>query len=78
MTADAELELCVDDEGPGIPAEDRERIFESFFRKRSEPQLKVPGHGLGLATRARSLSSRHIKAQPSTQSGTPRPVPMRA
>jgi two-component system sensor histidine kinase KdpD len=49
ITDDAELELAVDDEGLGIPVEDRERIFEPFFRGRSAVQLTVPGHGLGLA-----------------------------
>jgi two-component system sensor histidine kinase KdpD len=49
ITDEVELELSVEDEGPGIPAEDRERIFEPFFRKRTAQQLKVPGHGLGLA-----------------------------
>ena len=39
------LELAVDDEGPGVPVADRERIFEPFFRN----QPDVPGHGLGLA-----------------------------
>jgi len=39
------LELAVDDEGPGVPLADRERIFEPFFRN----QPDVPGHGLGLA-----------------------------
>jgi hypothetical protein len=49
ITAANELELSVDDEGPGIPAEDRGRIFEPFFRKRTAEQSNVPGHGLGLA-----------------------------
>jgi signal transduction histidine kinase len=49
ITDDAELELSVEDEGPGIPAQDRERIFEPFFRKQSADHSHVPGHGLGLA-----------------------------
>jgi signal transduction histidine kinase len=40
-----ELELAVEDDGPGVPAEDRERIFEPFFRR----ETSVAGHGLGLA-----------------------------
>ena len=39
------LELTIDDEGPGVPIHLRKRIFEPFFRHRSD----VPGHGLGLA-----------------------------
>jgi two-component system sensor histidine kinase KdpD len=49
ITDDGELELSVEDEGPGIPAEDRECIFEPFFRNRTAQQSGVPGHGLGLA-----------------------------
>jgi signal transduction histidine kinase len=49
ITEDAELEFTVDDEGPGIPAADRERIFEPFFRNLVAERSKVSGHGLGLA-----------------------------
>ncbi len=49
ITADGELEFTIDDEGPGVPAEDRRRIFEPFFRKRAVKKSNVPGNGLGLA-----------------------------
>lgn len=38
--------LRVTDSGPGIPAEDRERVFDRFFRRSGS---NVPGTGLGLA-----------------------------
>ena len=38
----SELRICVEDEGVGIVAEDRERIFEPFFT------TKAPGDGTGL------------------------------
>jgi two-component system sensor histidine kinase GlrK len=41
--------LQVDDQGPGIPIEDRERIFDPFYRTRTPQQGPVKGTGLGLA-----------------------------
>jgi PAS domain S-box-containing protein len=41
--------LSVSDEGPGIAAADREKLFQKFFRARDEVALKTPGTGLGLA-----------------------------
>jgi two-component system, OmpR family, sensor histidine kinase KdpD len=44
----SEIRLWVEDQGPGIPLQDRERIFEKFYR--GETSGKVPsGTGLGLA-----------------------------
>ena len=41
------LELAVDDAGPGIPSDERELVFERFYRS-SEARSR-PGSGLGLA-----------------------------
>jgi two-component system, OmpR family, sensor histidine kinase KdpD len=48
ITDDGGLEISVEDEGPGIPPEDRESIFEPFFRSQATEQSTVAGHGLGL------------------------------
>jgi len=37
--------LEVEDDGPGIPLEDREKVFARFYRRRDQGQ----GAGLGLA-----------------------------
>jgi len=47
---DDEVVLRVSDDGPGVPAADRERLFEPFFTSRRE----TGGTGLGLSI-ARSL-----------------------
>ncbi|TGG90716.1 HAMP domain-containing protein [Natronospirillum operosum] len=47
-TADQVL-ICVDDDGPGIPAEHRQRIFEPFVRLDKARNRDTGGHGLGLS-----------------------------
>ncbi|WP_203337089.1 HAMP domain-containing sensor histidine kinase [Nocardioides limicola] len=48
--------LTVDDEGPGIAAEDRPHVFERFYR--STRARSMPGSGLGLAI-VRQVMDRH-------------------
>ncbi len=49
-TAEGPLALIqIDDEGPGIVPEDRERIFDPFYRTRTPQHGPVKGTGLGLA-----------------------------
>jgi NtrC-family two-component system sensor histidine kinase KinB len=45
---DGWFECCVSDQGPGIPPEHRERVFEKFFRIRDARAVRAPGTGLGL------------------------------
>jgi two-component system sensor histidine kinase GlrK len=41
--------LEVADEGPGVPAAERERVFDSFFQGSPPAEGRVKGSGLGLA-----------------------------
>ena len=50
--------VTVADDGIGIPVEDRERIFEKFYRARNRTEVAAPGTGLGLAI-AREIITKH-------------------
>ena len=49
--------LLVDDAGPGVPEQDRARIFERFARGAGSIRTATDGSGLGLA-----LVARHMRA----------------
>jgi signal transduction histidine kinase len=48
MTVDYQAILHVDDDGPGIPLADRQRIFEAFVQLDAHSNPDLPGYGLGL------------------------------
>lgn len=43
------FQLSIEDDGPGIPEEERARVFESFVRLYNEDSTQAGGFGLGLA-----------------------------
>ncbi|MGB1311836.1 MAG: ATP-binding protein, partial [Leucothrix sp.] len=43
------IELCVKDEGPGVPEADLKRLFEPFFRSDTSRNEKTGSNGVGLA-----------------------------
>ncbi len=55
--ADTEGIISVSDSGPGIPSEERDRIFEKFHRLDAGDSKETYGYGLGLY-----LSRRLIEA----------------
>ncbi|MBJ6764161.1 HAMP domain-containing protein [Myxococcaceae bacterium JPH2] len=57
--------LHVDDDGPGIPLPDRERVFLPFTRLDDSRQRKTGGHGLGLAIVHRVMQAHQGRAQAS-------------
>ena len=56
--AGSSLIVSVDDAGPGIPSEDRERVFDRFHRRDSARDRASGGSGLGLGI-ARAIVVAH-------------------
>ena len=52
------VEIAIDDEGPGIPADRREDAFKPFYRLDPSRNPETPGVGLGL-TIARDIARGH-------------------
>jgi len=67
---DDRVEITVDDEGPGIPADERELVFERFYR--SVESRAMPGSGLGLAIVKQVMESHggSVRAEESPRGGT--------
>jgi signal transduction histidine kinase len=47
--------LTIEDDGPGIPSDERDRVFEAFYRS---PSAAAGGSGLGLAI-VREIATAH-------------------
>lgn len=60
---DAHCWLSVEDNGPGIPEAERERVFEPFVRLDHSRDRRTGGHGLGLAIVQRIMGWHHGQAQ---------------
>ena len=43
-----EVVLSVEDDGPGIPPEQREKVFERFYPRHGRPAAARPGLGLSI------------------------------
>lgn len=54
----AQLEISVCDDGPGIPPEELEKVFEPFYRLESSRNRDTGGTGLGLSI-ARDVAQAH-------------------
>ena len=53
-----EVAVTVEDRGPGIPARERSRIFEPFYRGAHAAVGNIPGSGLGLSI-VRHVAAKH-------------------
>jgi signal transduction histidine kinase len=55
---DGLVRISVADEGPGIPYEERDRLFAAFFRgRRTRALAETPGAGLGLSIARRDIEA---------------------
>jgi signal transduction histidine kinase len=59
MVVDDEINILIDDDGPGIPANDRERVFAPFTRLEDSRNRSTGGYGLGLAIAKRIIDAHH-------------------
>ena len=68
---DEEIQLCVEDSGPGIPEEKLNQIFDPFFRVDDSRTQRTGGFGLGLAIAKRAvlIHKGHIYAKNLPQGG---------
>jgi signal transduction histidine kinase len=67
-----EIVLRVDDDGPGIPAAERERVFERFVRLDAARTRDAGGAGMGLAI-VREIATAHgarVHIEESREGGT--------
>ena len=67
----ATVEIVVEDDGPGIPPAERERVFEPFYRLDRSRDRSTGGFGLGLsiARKALDLHGGTITVEESTLGG---------
>lgn len=57
LASDQGCEIWVDDDGIGIPDDERERVFEPFYRLDRSRDRATGGFGLGLAISRRALEA---------------------
>lgn len=72
------VEIAVADQGPGIPAADREAIFERFFRGASRGEVEGSGLGLAIAKRAIERAGGTLRLDTAVASGTRFVITLRA
>jgi two-component system, OmpR family, osmolarity sensor histidine kinase EnvZ len=65
------VDILIDDDGPGVPAPERERVFQPFIRLDTSRNPSTGGVGLGL-TIARDVARSHggdVRLETSPQGG---------
>ena len=68
--AEHQITFAISDQGIGIPAEDRDRLFDVFHRGRNVGNVAGTGLGLAIAKKAVDLHAGHIEVASADGSGT--------
>ena len=71
-TRGAGYEIVVEDEGPGIPEDDQQRVFEPFVRLETSRNSATGGTGLGL-TLVKAIAEGHGGGVSAGEPGKRRP-----
>ena len=66
------IELSIEDDGPGIPEQSRERVFDRFYRVERDRSREAGGTGLGLAIAKWAVEAHggKIGFKPSAENGS--------
>ncbi len=64
-----EVRIAVDDHGPGLAADERQLVFEPFYRGRTAVANQVPGSGLGLSLVRRITDAHGGRVELTTEPG---------
>jgi two-component system sensor histidine kinase KdpD len=70
--------LTVADEGPGIAAEDRERVFDRFVRLGERSKVRGAGIGLAVVRQLVEAQGGHVSVEPGPNGGSAFVVVLRA
>ncbi len=64
-----EVRIAVEDHGPGLDADERQLVFEPFYRGRTAVANQIPGSGLGLSLVRRIAEAHGGRVELTTDAG---------
>lgn len=69
MITERKFLICIDDDGPGIPSEMRDRVFEPFKRLHHKSEITGAGIGLSLCRKIATLHDADLSVDPDFSGG---------
>lgn len=78
QAVDGGVEVRISDQGPGIVAEEREAIFDRFYRGRTRGEVEGSGLGLAIAKRAVERAGGSLALLETSPAGTTFAIRLRA